>query len=154
MQHELRASLALPRPRARVFAFFAEAGNLERITPPELGLRILTPQPILIKEGTLIEYELRLFGLRFKWLTKISNWNPPEEFRDEQLRGPYKEWIHTHRFREENGVTVIEDEVRYRLPLFPFGEIGYPLVRLQLQRIFAYRQRVLREILLAGDHAG
>jgi ligand-binding SRPBCC domain-containing protein len=145
MEHTFAVSMHLPFAREEVFSFFAEAGNLETITPPELHFHIISARPLVIGEGTHIEYRLRLFGIPFSWLTKIVLWDPPREFVDRQVRGPYKQWIHTHRFVEVNGSTQISDLVHYRLPLFPFGELAYPFVHLQLRRIFAYRQRTIWE---------
>lgn len=151
-EHIIRRELTIPLPRARVFAFFADAGNLERITPPELNFRILTPQPIQIEQGTLIDYTLGLYGVPLGWRTEISVWEPPFRFVDRQLRGPYKQWIHTHTFTElDPSETLIEDEVRYRLPLEPFGDIAHFMVRWQLERIFDHRQRSVVEILTGGD---
>jgi len=148
--HTFTTSMLLPLPRDQVFAFFAEATNLQRITPPELGFAMVTPQPIHLHEGTRIEYRLHLFGLPFAWQSEIRCWHPPEEFVDVQLQGPYKRWTHTHRFREEQGATIIEDEVQYALPYWPVGELAYPLVRLQLARIFRYRQQAIRRYLVDG----
>lgn len=148
MEHILRTSFTLPRSIDDVFIFFAEAGNLERITPPELNFRILLPKPATIEAGTLIDYCLRLFCWSFAWRSEITIWEPPHRFIDRQVKGPYRLWVHTHRFREEEGVTVIEDDVRYALPLRPVGEIVHPLLRLHLERIFRYREKAIREILL------
>ncbi len=146
--HTFNTSMSLPLPRDQVFAFFADATNLQRITPPELGFAMVTPHPIDLCEGTRIEYRLHLFGLPFAWQSEIQRWNPPEEFVDIQLRGPYKRWVHTHRFWVEHGVTIIEDEVQYALPYWPLDELVYPLVRLQLARIFRYRQQAIQTCLL------
>jgi ligand-binding SRPBCC domain-containing protein len=142
----LKSEVLLPRPRDEVFAFFSAAENLQRITPPELRFRILTPLPIEMAVGTLIEYRLGLFGVSFPWRTRISAWDPPHSFTDEQLAGPYRQWIHTHSFHDAPSGTLVRDEVRYRLPLFPLGELTYPVVRLQLARIFGYRRRRLAEL--------
>ncbi len=144
----LTTTLELPLPRAAVFAFFADAGNLEQITPPELHFRIVTPAPIPMAAGTLIDYRLQLYRIPLRWRTRISLWEPPFAFVDEQLAGPYAEWIHTHTFTELSADrTRIDDEVRYRLPLDPASRLVLPLVRWQLGRIFAYRQRRVAALL-------
>ena len=153
MDHLLHSRLELPVPIDEVFAFFGDAANLERLTPPELRFEIVTSLPIEMDRGTLIEYRLALLGVRFDWMTRIAEWDPPRRFVDEQWRGPYLRWVHTHRFWPAEGGTLIEDEVRYRLPLSPFGEVALPLVRRQLEHIFAFRAVAVRTALVA-DGAG
>lgn len=147
-EHILTRTLTLDRPIAEAFESFGDAANLERITPPELGFHIITPQPIDIKQGALIDYQLKLHGIPIKWRTEISVWEPPFRFVDQQLRGPYSQWIHTHTFTEiEPNKTQIDDEVRYRLPLEPLGDIAHFIVAGQLKYIFDYRQKIVAELL-------
>ncbi len=148
-EHILTRRLTLALPIGKVFDFFADAGNLERITPPELNFQIITGQPIDIKKGSLIDYKLKLRGFPVKWQTIISEWNPPHLFVDEALKSPYKQWIHRHTFTElSENKTLIEDEVKYRLPLEPFGgDLAYWFVRRELDYIFDFRQKIVEEIL-------
>jgi ligand-binding SRPBCC domain-containing protein len=142
-----RTTVELPLARERLFPFFADAANLEVITPPELKFRIITPLPITMAEGTLIRYRLRLMGVPFEWLSRITLWDPPREFVDEQVKGPYRKWIHKHLFVETSFGTRVHDAVTYELPLFPLGELAAPLVNLQVRRIFAFREKALKRAL-------
>jgi hypothetical protein len=104
-EHLLETETTIPASRKNVFAFFSDASNLGRLTPPSLGLRILTPLPIRMGEGALIDYRILLRGLPMRWRTRICRWNPPFEFIDEQLKGPYRRWIHHHTFEERDSRT-------------------------------------------------
>ena len=146
--HRFETVTDLPLSPEEVFPFFAAAENLEKITPPELRFSILTPLPIHMREGTLIDYRLRLQGIPFLWRTEISEWDPPRAFTDRQLRGPYHSWIHRHTFEATPTGTRMTDRVDYRLPFWPLGEVGLPFVRRRVERIFTYRGEVIRRLLL------
>ncbi len=146
-EHILERQQIINRPIKEVFDFFADAVNLERITPPELNFQITTEQPIEIKKGTLIEYQLKLRGIPIRWKTEITEWNPPHSFVDTALKSPYKQWIHLHSFEEgKNGETIMHDKVRYRLPLEPFGDLAHWYVKKELKYIFGYRFKIIEEI--------
>ncbi|MFP4282581.1 MAG: SRPBCC family protein, partial [Opitutales bacterium] len=142
MWHSLRTELKLAHDIETVFEFFSRAENLEAITPDALGFRILTPLPIAMGEDTIIDYRIRLHGLPMRWRTLIAVWNPPHQFVDEQIKGPYKTWIHRHSFRRtEDGGTLMTDLVRYELPFTPLGDLAYPFIQRQVKQIFAHRNR-------------
>jgi len=146
-EHILERTQIIKKPREEVFNFFADAGNLERITPPELKFHIISPQPIDIKKGALIDYQLKLRGIPITWKTEITEWNPPVSFVDTALKSPYKQWIHRHTFEEnESGETVMKDVVRYRLPFEPLGDLAHWYVKKELNYIFDYRYKVIEEI--------
>lgn len=140
---EFQSELWLPLPPRRLFPFFAEAANLESITPPWLKFKLLTPPPIEMREGTLIDYRLKIRGLPVKWRTRISAWQPPHFFVDEQLRGPYGRWVHQHTFEARDGGTLVRDVVQYAVPL---SLIVHWLVRPEIERIFRYRSAQLQKL--------
>jgi ligand-binding SRPBCC domain-containing protein len=142
--HVLHREQRLPRPPEEVFAFFADARNLEAITPPLLRFRVVTPEPIDMRVGTFIQYRLRLHGVPVTWHTSIQYWSPPRRFVDVQVRGPYALWHHTHAFEPVDGgrATRMTDTVRYALGLGALGELAHrALVRRDLERIFDFRAR-------------
>ena len=150
--HVLRREQHLSKPPEESFAFFGDAHNLEDITPPWLGFRVVTPRPIAMGPGALIEYRLRLHGLPIRWRTQIAVWDPPRRFVDVQLDGPYRLWHHTHEFEPEGEGTRMTDVVRYALPLGPLGEIAHAvLVRRDVEAIFDHRAEAI-PALLDGGH--
>jgi ligand-binding SRPBCC domain-containing protein len=134
----------LPESRDKVFAFFSDAQNLDLITPPWLRFRTITPGSIEMQRGTILDHRLRIHGFSICWRSKITDWNPPVRFVDEQVRGPYRLWRHEHRFEERDGGTLVRDHVRYAV-LFDFL-IHRLFIRPDIERIFAYREEKLREI--------
>ena len=144
--YHLKSELWLPHPPQKIFPFFGDAFNLNSITPQWLHFQILTPPPVRMQKGTLVDYKLRLHGVPIKWQTEIVEWNPPFRFVDEQRKGPYRKWIHTHLFQEENGGTRIVDLVEYSLWI-PFLDsvVNRILVEPDLKKIFAYRRDKLSD---------
>jgi ligand-binding SRPBCC domain-containing protein len=142
--HVLEREQLIARPREEVFAFFADAYNLQALTPPWLGFNIRTPGPIEMRPGALIVYRMRLHGLPVRWLTEIEEWEPEARFVDRQVRGPYSLWHHTHTFEDREGATLMRDRVRYALPLGPLGELArLVLVDSDLRRIFDFRREAV-----------
>lgn len=137
----------MPVDADEAFAFFADARNLEAITPPWLRFRILEA-PAALAKGSLLLYQLRLFGVPLRWRTEIVEWDPVHGFTDVQLAGPYRRWEHTHRLNPVAGGTEILDRVVYRLPYEPLGSAVAPLtVRPWLAAIFDYRARQVGTLL-------
>ena len=150
--HSIRTDLTVPRSIEDTFALFCDAANLETLTPPELRFQIHTPLPIEMQAGARIEYQIRLYGVPFAWLTEITCWEPGVRFVDEQISGPFCVWIHEHRFESMgDSSTRIRDEVRYALPFQPLGQLAHPWIRSRLDRIFQYREQRTIELLTGQD---
>lgn len=140
----LQTAQWLPRAPGDIFHFYADAFRLEELTPPFLRFRVVTPPPIEMRAGVEIDYRLRLHGLPLKWRSRITAWDPPHRFVDEQIRGPYRRWVHEHRFTPRDGGTLVEDLVEYDML---GGRLADRLlVRRDLRRIFDYRQERLARI--------
>lgn len=137
----------IPGSRTELFSFFEDPGNLGVITPPWLKFRILTPLPILMQRGLEIDYRIHWMGIPLRWRTRITEYDPPSGFVDEQIRGPYKKWVHQHSFEQVGDTVVMRDQVKYALP---FGIVGsfvhFVLIQRQLKEIFDYRQAAIERI--------
>jgi ligand-binding SRPBCC domain-containing protein len=145
---ELSTTAWLPRPVEVVFPFFGDAHNLNVLTPPWLHFEIRTPRPIPMHVGTLIDYRIRLRGIPMTWRTRISLWEPNARFVDEQVRGPYLEWVHTHQFEPMDGGTLVKDTVRYRVP--GGALVNALFVKRDVARIFRYRLNALKDTFDCG----
>jgi ligand-binding SRPBCC domain-containing protein len=140
MPHILTAETKLYRPLADVFDFFSKAENLNEVTPPQVAFQILSPLPIAMGAGTTIDYRIKLSGIPFRWRTLISTWEPPFRFIDEQVRGPYSLWRHTHTFEQMDGYVLMRDRVEYLSPGWILEPLIHHLfVRRRVEQIFAYR---------------
>lgn len=150
MPYLIERSLLVPHPLDRVFAFFADARNLQALTPPWLHFSVVSQGDLAMREGLLIDYRIRLRILPMRWQSRITAWQPPHRFIDEQTRGPYRRWVHEHTFTPQDGATLVRDRVEYEVPGGPLAPLIHRLlVRPDLERIFDYRTRVLPSLLSA-----
>ena len=140
--HHLNQISSINKPLLDVFAFFCNAENLARLTPPSVNFKILTPLPISIKQGALIDYRIKINGIIFNWQTEINIWEPPFRFVDIQKKGPYKLWRHEHLFEEKNGKTQMTDNVEFQSPGWILEPIINGLfVEKKVNEIFTYRNK-------------
>ena len=132
-----------------VFDFFSKPENLKTITPAKLSFNIITPTPILMGKGTVIDYTIRLFKIPIHWRTLITKYDPPHEFIDEQIKGPYNFWHHTHKFKQVDGGVEISDKVIYSIPMGIIGQVLHFLwIKRDLEKIFLYRKKVFEDLLV------
>ena len=145
--YKLKRNQFIPQPINQVFPFFSKPENLEIITPRDLHFSILTSKPIDMKTGQVIDYLIRLKGIKMYWSSVISSYDPPYSFVDEQIRGPFSNWIHSHNFKEINGGTIITDHIEYSIPFKLIGRIAnYIFVERKLVDIFDYREKTIMDI--------
>ncbi|TWU27480.1 SRPBCC family protein [Bythopirellula polymerisocia] len=144
----MACEVRLPAAQNQVFDFFSDAFQLERLTPSWLNFSVLTPPPIDMHVGTLIDYRLRMHGIPLKWQSRIDCWDPPLQFSDVQMRGPYRFWEHLHTFEEDGDGTICRDEVHYNV--FGGGLVHKLIVKPDLTKIFTYRTKVLQDIFANG----
>ena len=142
---EINMKQYINKPLDVVFEFFSKPENLEIITPESLSFNILTPTPIKMGKGSLVDYTIRLFGIPIHWRTLISDYEPPFRFVDQQIKGPYTFWHHTHTFKLVEGGVEIIDQVKYSLPLGWLGTLAHAIwVRKDLEKIFEYRKTIIQ----------
>jgi ligand-binding SRPBCC domain-containing protein len=140
----VRKQIWLPQPREKVFGFFSDPQNLDRLTPQWLNFKILTAPPFVMAPGTLLDYRLRLRGIPIRWQSEITTWDPPARFVDKQIKGPYSLWVHEHLFEEKEEGTLVSDNVEYAVA---GGKLVQRLlVAPDLERIFNHRHLMLRNL--------
>lgn len=145
--HELIFEQWVPRPPDEVFPFFADARNLEKLTPDFLKFQVLDVTPEELGEGTIINYKLTLRGIPLRWQSVIEQWSPGHAFVDRQTRGPYQTWHHTHEFEAARGGTILRDRVRYAVPMGTLGElVAGGFVRRDVERIFEFRHAKIEQM--------
>jgi len=155
--YQLKRSVMISRPLAEIFPFFEQPENHSKLTPPALHFTVLSPTPIVMKTGAQMDHRISLFGIPIHWRTLITEYSPPSQaqpdrarFQDEQLKGPYKVWRHTHLFQEVNGQTAMTDIVDYDLYGGPFKVLAQALyVKRAIEEIFAYRNQIVRQLFSA-----
>lgn len=136
----------VPSDMETVFDFFSRPENLEKITPPAMGFHIMTPNPIEMKKGAIIDYTVNIMGVPVRWRTMITSYKKNQFFVDEQLKGPYSYWYHKHSFEPVEGGINIIDEITYALPLEAFRNIVHPLlIKPQLKKIFSFRFQIIKD---------
>ena len=150
--YELNKTQFINQPIDIVFNFFSKPENLALITPSKLAFKILTPTPIMITKGTLIDYTIRLMKFSVHWRTLITKYNPPHEFVDEQIKGPYKFWHHTHTFKVIDSGVEISDTVTYSIPMGILGQVLHQIwIKKELEKIFDYRKMVIDRLFTTNE---
>jgi len=145
--HFLTTTTVINKPLSEVFEFFSNAENLNKITPPDMQFKILTPLPIIIKKGTLIDYKIKVNGIPLNWQTEITEFEVNKRFIDKQLKGPYRVWIHEHTFEEKDGKTIMNDHVQFLSPgWFLEPIINKLFIEKKVKGIFAYREKILTNL--------
>jgi|TARA_B100001146_G_scaffold219765_1_gene227457 ligand-binding SRPBCC domain-containing protein len=151
--HEEVITQTISRPAQDVFLFFSRPENLAVITPAKLGFKILTPEPIEMTKGKVIDYAIRLFGFPVYWRTLITDYNPPFRFVDKQIKGPYVLWHHTHTFKEVAGGVEIIDQVRYSIPFGILGEMLHRLwIKKDIKHIFEHRKQIIEDLFSSDQY--
>ena len=141
----------IPKPLPELFAFFERPENLAHLTPEELGFQVLTPTPLLMRDGAIIDYVIKVGGMHLHWRTMITEYVRGQKFIDEQLVGPYLFWHHTHQFMETDEGTIMVDHIRYAMRFGILGRLAHALfVRVKLRSIFDFRADQIAKVFPSG----
>ena len=151
--YTLDSNQFINKPIEEVFQFFSKPENLSVITPAKLGFKILSPNPIKMEVGRLIDYNIYLMGIPIHWRTLITDYEPPNMFVDQQIKGPYAMWHHTHTFHKVKGGVEIKDRVVYSIPFGFLGRLlNYLWIKRDLNNIFLYRKKVIDKLFENNDY--
>ena len=140
----LRDQIVVRAPVERCFALSTNVAIVQK----ELGMRPVAGRTTgCVRGGDTVRWEGWQLGFPNFHVSLISEFEPPVHFQDRMLEGRFKRFEHDHRFREVDGGVLLEDEVRFAMPLgWPGRVVGHVVLAPHIRRLLRERFAMLKGI--------